>query len=702
MNNLRSQAETWLRQSLGAQAQFRDGQWEAIEALVAKHQRLLVVQRTGWGKSLVYFLATRLLRAQGTGVTILISPLLSLMRNQIDSAAQYGLTAATLNSANVDDHAEIERDLLDGKIDLLLISPERLANDRFQAQVWSKLRQRVGLLVIDEAHCISDWGHDFRPNYRRIMGLLQEIPAQTPVIGTTATANDRVVSDVAEILGAGINIQRGSLTRESLSLYVYRDPLDVATRLTLLSHLLRTIPGSGIIYCTTTRDCRLVADWLKSDGMNVKPYYADVEEAQEEDRAALEQQLMHNQVKALVSSVALGMGFDKSDLHFVIHYQLPGNIISYYLPKSLESYSQEIGRAGRGIDTAYIILMHGPGDEDIQRYFIDTAFPTPRQVGEVIAALRNKPKSRNDLQRDVNARMSVLEKILTHLEVEGIIEKQESAYILLKPDASPDYARWDSVTQMRYAELAHMRAYVHERGCLMRFIATALDDPDPVQRCGRCKNCTGVESKFQPDGAAVGRAQQFLRYGKALTFEPRRRWPTGLPGISKTTDIRLNQAGLALCSYYDEGWGALVRLGRTGGIAYDQELVDASVQALLSHWRTGATRPQLVVPVPSLRHPHLVDDFAERLAQGLSLPFRRALEHVEQHPAQSEMRNSFQQAANVRDRFAVPTPLNGETVLLVDDIADSKWTMTVLGDLLQRKGSGAVYPFALVVTNTSD
>ena len=413
-DSLRSQAENWLRQSLGAQAQFRDGQWEAIEALVAKHQRVLVVQRTGWGKSLVYFLATRLLRAHGAGVTILISPLLSLMRNQIDSAAQYGLKAATLNSDNSDDHAAIEQDLLDGKIDLLLISPERLANDRFQAQVWTKLRQRVGLLVVDEAHCISDWGHDFRPNYRRIMGLLEEIPAQTPVIGTTATANDRVVSDVAEILGARMNIQRGSLTRESLSLYVYPDPLDVATRLTLLTHLLRTIPGSGIIYCTTTRDCRLVADWLQSEGLNAKPYYADVEAAQNEDRAALEQQLMNNQVKALVSSVALGMGFDKSDLHFVIHFQLPGNIISYY---------QQIGRAGRGIDKAYIILMHGPGDEDIQRYFIDTAFPTPRQVSEVIDALREKPKSRFDLQRDVNARLSVLEKILTHLEVEEIIEK---------------------------------------------------------------------------------------------------------------------------------------------------------------------------------------------------------------------------------------------------------------------------------------
>jgi ATP-dependent DNA helicase RecQ len=205
-------------------------------------------------------------------------------------------------------------------------------------------------MVVDEAHCISDWGHDFRPNYRRIMRLLDELPAGTPILGTSATANNRVVMDVGEILGASMNIQRGPLTRDSLRLYVYPEPMDNAERLTLLTHLMKNIAGSGIVYCTTTRDCTLVAEWLQLQGFNVKPYFADVETETDESRVELENQLLENKVKALVSSVALGMGFDKPDLHFVIHYPHPGRI---------RTADQPLGRAGRGVEQAHIVLMHG-------------------------------------------------------------------------------------------------------------------------------------------------------------------------------------------------------------------------------------------------------------------------------------------------------------------------------------------------------
>jgi ATP-dependent DNA helicase RecQ len=687
-----AQATQWLQETLGQDAHFREGQWESIEALVEDKQRTLVVQRTGWGKSLVYFMATRLLRAQGAGPTILISPLLSLMRNQIATAAQWGVTARSINSTNSEEHSQIEAELLDGKIDLLLISPERLANDRFQEEIWVKLCHTICMFVVDEAHCISDWGHDFRPNYRRIMRLLNDIPAKTPVIGTTATANDRVVADVAAILGAEMNIQRGSLTRDSLKLYVYPESMDAPQRLTLLTHLLKHLPGSGIIYCTTTRDCQLVAEWLQNEGFNVKAYFADVEAVQPEDREMLETQLMQNQVKALISSVALGMGFDKSDLHFVIHFQMPGNIISYY---------QQIGRAGRGIDQAHIVLMHGPGDEDIQRYFIDTAFPTPEQVQQVISALSQQPRSRNELQQIVNVRISTLEKILTHLEVEHIIEKSERDYTLLKTNTTPDYARWKAVTQTRYAELAHMKAYLHEPGCLMHFLAKALDDPEPVERCGRCMNCTGAKSSFRAQTDDIQRAQTFLRQGKPLLFEPRKRWPGRSEEFPKTTDIHVNQSGIALCNYYDEGWGAQVRQGRIMN-HYSDDLVEASAAALQLYWQQTRIQVSGIIPMPSLRRPKLVPNFAERLAQKLGLPYAAAIRHEIQHPPQADMHNSFQQALNVRSKFVISGRLKGNAILLVDDIADSKWTLTVAGDLLQRNGSGPVFPFVLSVMSSTE
>lgn len=687
---MRQQAEQWLQEILGEEATFRDGQWDAIDALVSQRQRVLVVQRTGWGKSLVYFMATRLQRAQNRGVTLLISPLLSLMRNQMQAATSWGLNAYTINSSNSNEHALVEHKLLNNEVDLLLISPERLANDRFRENVWDDIKKHIGLLVIDEAHCISDWGHDFRPNYRRIMRILDEFPDNTPVLGTTATANDRVVEDVSEILGASMNIQRGALTRDSLSLYVYPEMMDTAVRLTLLSHLLKHIQGNGIIYCTTTRDCVLVAEWLQSEGFNVKPYYANVEEKLSETREELENQLMNNQVKALVSSVALGMGFDKADLHFVVHYQLPGNIISYY---------QQIGRAGRGIDKAHIVLMHGGEDEEIQEYFIDTAFPSPGQVNQVIETLRyHGTMKQSELERYVNAKRSVLEKILVHLEVENIVTKENREFHLVNDRANPDFERWQQVTKKRYEELNQMKAYLNHDKCLMRFLALALDDPAPIERCGRCRNCTGVSSKFEPSIPQIEKARSFLRGGKAIEFEPRKRFPSGFPDVKNTVIRHINQPGVALCGYYDEGWGTLVRNGRKNN-HYEDELVAASADIIKQNWQSWEEIPTVVTAVPSLRRPTPVPDFARRLAKAINLPYFDLIEHVTQHPPQGEMYNSYQKATNLIDRYVMLHKLSGKPILLVDDYAESQWTITMVGRLLMQHGSGSIYPFVIALTN---
>lgn len=687
---LHERALGWLRQALGVSAEFRADQWEAIEALVERRQRVLVVQRTGWGKSLVYFMATRLRRAQGAGPTVLISPLLSLMRNQVEAAARFGVTAVAVNSTNPDEHAAIEAQLARGEIDLLLISPERLGNDHFQKRVWSKLRQEVGLLVVDEAHCISDWGHDFRPNYRRIMRVLDELPAGTPILGTTATANRRVVADIGEILGENLRVLRGSLTRDSLSLYALPQPLSTADRLALLVEMLNKMPGSGIIYCMTTDDCVRVADWLQANGLNVKAYYADVESDAGADREALERQLLNNELKALVASVALGMGFDKPDLHFVIHYQHPGSIISYY---------QQIGRAGRGIDQAQIILLHGPEDIEIQRYFIDTAFPKPEHVETALAAFReNDALTMNDLQRFVNTRRNTLDKILTHLEVEKIIEKDGSSYQLIDGRRAPDYERWARVSAQRERELEQMRAYIADEDCLMRFIAAALDDDTATAACGKCQNCLNKRNavaKRMPAPDLINGARRFLEAGSAIAIEPRKMWPAGGVAGLRGKIMEANLPGVALCNLYDSGWGATVRRERARDGVLPDDLVEASTILLQEQWAQDGITPVWMTAVPSLRRPHLVPDFAQRLAKRLQLPFHPLVQKVQERPEQSTMLNSHSQAANVAQAFAIEGKVPRGTALLVDDLVQSGWTMTVVGKALQTAGCQAVYPFAL-------
>src|SRR6185369_721185 len=398
-SNLLGRARSLLDQMLGPSAGFREGQWQAIEAIVRQRSRVLVVQRTGWGKSLVYFLATKLLREQNAGPTILVSPLLSLMRNQIDAATRIGIRAFTINSSNRAEWDAAESALAHDICDILLISPERLANERFMKSVLPGMSGRAGLFVVDEVHCISDWGHDFRPDYRRIVRVIESLPAGIPVLGTTATANDRVVADVQQQLGPGLVVLRGSLARTSLRLQNIVLSSQ-AERLAWLAENIQKFKGSGVIYCLTVADVERVSNWLKSQGISADAYHAG--DNAKMDREALEKALLGNELKALVATVALGMGFDKPDLAFVIHFQRPGSVVHYY---------QQVGRAGRAVDRAYGILLSGREDDDIQDYFIESAFPSPEAVMSILDALAaSGGLSMNELLARVNVSRSVADR----------------------------------------------------------------------------------------------------------------------------------------------------------------------------------------------------------------------------------------------------------------------------------------------------
>jgi ATP-dependent DNA helicase RecQ len=684
----RNRALSLLRTGAGnPDAAFRDGQEEAIRHIVQGAGRLLVVQKTGWGKSFVYFIAARLLREGGLGPALLISPLLSLMRNQIAAAERMGVRAVTLHSGNQADWLAIEARIAADDVDIVLISPERLANSHFQSDVLAPIAQRIAMLVIDEAHCISDWGHDFRPQYRLIERMVRTLPANLRLLATTATANDRVLRDLTEVLGPDIATSRGDLNRPSLTLQTIRLP-GQAERLAWLADRLATLPGHGIIYALTVRDAELVAAWLTSQGFAVAAYTGE----SGDQREALEQDLMHNRVKALVATTALGMGYDKADLAFVIHYQMPGSAVAYY---------QQVGRAGRGLDSAYGVLLSGQEDERITDFFIDSAFPRPDEVAQIIAALENEPEglSLPGLESAVNLSNGRIKHAIQLLSLESPapIAKQGTRWQLTAAPLSDTFwARAERLTSLRRDERQQMQDYVAlPFGEHMPFLVTALDG-----------DATGIAPPSlpplptEPNRAKVREAVTFLRR-TSLPLKPRKKWPAGgLPSYGLQGNIapgRQAEFGRALSVWGDAGWGSLVRAGKYHDGRFADELVDAC-RTMVAEW-APQPRPQWVTCIPSLRHPDLVPNFARRLADALGLPFAAPLQTVDARPEQKTMANSAQQARNVDGSLAINhAVMPAGPVLLVDDMIDSGWTLTVAAWLLRDAGSDAVWPLALSKT----
>jgi ATP-dependent DNA helicase RecQ len=690
-SSLKQQAEELLRRSLNdSRAAFHAGQWEAIEGLVRDKARLLVVQRTGWGKSVVYFLATRLLRDAGSGPTLLISPLLALMRDQIRAAERLGIRAETINSSNPEDWTRVQSELLAGEVDLLLISPERLANAQFRDKLLMPVAERIGLLVVDEAHCISDWGHDFRPDYRRIVRIVQALPRNIPVLTTTATANNRVVEDIQAQLG-NLRAIRGPLARESLRLQNITLPSQAA-RMAWLAEQVPRLTGSGVIYTLTVRDAQRVAGWLLSRGIDAHAYFGDMEN---ETRKTLETKLLKNEVKALVATTALGMGFDKPDLGFVIHFQRPASVIHYY---------QQVGRAGRALDTAYAVLLGGREDDEIADYFLRTAFPPEAHVDMVLKALKHEPGglSMTLLQKKLNLSHTQIEKVLRTLATEhpSPTEQFESQWFRTPVHYSPDRKKIERLIEVRKREQKRMQDYLHSTECLMAFLQKELDDPDP-QPCGRCAVCCGAPLLPENYSTTVANdAVQYLRrcYQK---FEPRRKWigdsldAHGWKGL--IPEALRAQTGWALCLWGDAGWGDLVRRGKQDG-HFDDELVTAATEMVQTHWKPNPP-PTWVTCVPSLRHTNLVPDFARRLAKALHLTFISCISQKHRTSPQKKMSNSYQQASNLARAFEVDAKkVPPEPVLLVDDMVDSRWTLTVVSALLLEAHSGPVHPLALAMT----
>jgi ATP-dependent DNA helicase RecQ len=667
-------------------ASFREGQEEAIRHVVEGRGRLLVVQKTGWGKSFVYFIATKLLREVGAGPSLLISPLLALMRNQIAAAERMGVRAVTINSDNQDEWVNIEAAIQRNEVDILLISPERLANEHFRTEVLAGVAGRIALLVIDEAHCISDWGHDFRPHYRLLERIVRTLPPNLRLLATTATANNRVMNDLQTVLGPNLNVSHGDLNRPSLTLQTIRLPSQ-PERLAWLAAQVAALPGHGIIYTLTVRDAVQVANWLKSRGLNVASYTSETGEG----RAELEQSLLENRIKALVATTALGMGFDKPDLAFVIHYQTPGSVIAYY---------QQVGRAGRALDSAYGVLLSGEEETDITDFFIESAFPTREEVCKVLDALVAAPGGLSvpEMLGKINVSRGRIEKTIALLSLESPspIAKQGTKWQLTAATLSEAFwERAQRLTDLRRYEQRQMQEYVSLTSGHMEFLIRALDgDPGTIRPLALPPLPTNTEP------ALVREATTFLRR-TSLPIELRKQWPAGgMPQYRLSGRIATNlqaQPGKALCIWGDAGWGGLVRQGKYHDRRFADDLVTACV-SMIQEWNP---QPALawVACIPSLRHLNLVPNFARQLAVALKLPFHMVLKKTDDRPEQKTMANSIQQAHNIDGSLAICIqPLPAGPVLLVDDMVDSRWTLTVAAWLLRSHGSGEVFPMALALT----
>ncbi len=687
-------------------ARFRNGQWEAIDALVNQRRKLLLVQRTGWGKSAVYFISTRILRDQGRGVTVIVSPLIALIDNQKTAAKRYRVRAETINSTNQEDWPEIRQDMLKDRVDAILISPERFSNEQFVEEVLAPVADHVGLFVVDEAHCISDWGHDFRPDYRRLVSVLRQMPPNMPVLGSTATANNRVVSDVEDVLRDKLEIRRGVLVRESLVLQTLRLP-DQASRLAWLARHIPELPGTGIVYVLTKRDAEQVAQWLRKQEIEAYAYHSEVKHDDFEDgdqyRRYLQDRLLQNKMKVLVATIALGMGYDKPDIGFVIHYQAPSSVVAYY---------QQVGRAGRAIDTAYGVLMGGTEDNDIHEHFRRTAFPNEEHVGKILDLLASSDGlSIRQLEQNLNLRLGQIKKVLNILSVESPSPVFRDGYRWCRTALhyQMDRKKITRLTSQRQTEWQEVQDYIDTGECLMSYLRKALDDPTQThERCGRCVNCVGEPVlKDDLDRAVIAKAIRFLQRGD-ITFNIKKQVArNACPAYDFLYDFRGNlpvklrvQEGRMLSRWGDAGWGRMVATDKKKGVFRD-ELVTAMAEMITGRWQP-TPKPDWITCVPSNRKQSLVPVFTQKLAEQLKLPFVEVIDKIRETEPQKGKENRFHQCRNLDGAFKITSHVPPRPLLLIDDVIDSGWTVTILAALLRQAESGPVFPVALASASVGD
>ncbi len=670
-------AEKLLAERFHITTGFHQGQHTIIERL-AQGRRLLVIQRTGWGKSLCYQMAS----LYYPHLTIVFSPLKALMRDQCQRCNSiYAIPSAIVSSdfSREENQATLERAIA-GELKLLFIAPERLGNLDWRASI---IRMRISMVVIDEAHCISAWGHDFRPDYRRIVRLLSALPRHTPVLALTATANQRVEEDILQQMGVGVQVIRGTMLRPNLQLNVVPLSGD-EEKLAYLSGLLPSLPGTGIIYTATQRDAETIAAFLSSLGHAAEYYHAGRDD---EMRQEIERNLMANRYKVVCSTNALGMGIDKRDLRFIIHYHIPPSPIHYY---------QEMGRAGRDGEIARCILLYNPDDLKIQEHFISNAKPESKCYEKVLSLLRSNSEGlrESDLMRITGYAQTAIRTILADLEDQDFAERdgRNRCYTSTGRGGQIDFSNYDAVRGQKLRELRDMENYALCQGCFMEYLTTYLGD-QPGYRCGICGYC-------QPGNFPVLELSERMQARVAHFLEEE--W---LPRIEKRCVGKtvVHEAGWSLSYHGTTRIGRLIRGSKYEGAGpFASWLVVRAIEVIRT--RYPIEKIDAIVSVPPTISGTLVEDFARQVAAALTIEYLPVITKIRATREQKYGTNHWQKIDNVKGAFSVSFPARvvGRTVLLIDDIYDSGYMLREVGQTLMKAGALAVYPFTITKTQHSD
>lgn len=651
---------------------FYDDQWTTIERIL-KGERVLLIEKTGFGKSLCFQFPAIVFE----GMTVIFSPLIALMRDQVKKLNSLGISAKCINSEQTqEENSQIIVEAIQGGIKILYIAPERQENNQW---IEATRKMNLSMVVIDEAHCISVWGHDFRPAFRRIINLVKLLPTGLPVLATTATATKKVEEDVATQIGGNISIIRGNLLRENFNLFVIKVTSE-DEKLIWLGKNLDRIPGNGILYTGTRVDTEIYSNWFEHLKLSTIGYNAGLDT---DSRIAIENGLMCNKWKCVISTNALGMGIDKSDIRFIIHTQIPQSPIHYY---------QEIGRAGRDGKLANIILFYNPDDKKLPEAFIEGGRPSISKYEKVINIIRNELLGERELTRKTNLKQTQIRVIKSDLIEQGIIREvtignsKKFEYITNAPALNTK--AFEELRNTKKNDLEKMIEYVETTQSRMKFLCDFLGD-STTHEFTNCDNTGLAKIKVVINDEWVQKLQDFREnYFPILEVE------------SKSSNI-VN--GVASSYYGVSNVGTALHRCK---YETNEDFPDFLLKLTLKSFRKkfGQEKFDFIAYVPPTSSGDLVKNFAIKLSQVLNFPITHHLIKVRQTKEQKIFENGYLKSDNVSGAFSFKDPnmLVGKSILLVDDIFDSGATVKEIGKLFTTLGAVKIAPIVIARTVGGD